>query len=219
MASAVMITGRSRVNPALTAAWTEFFPSRIWAAAKVTSRMLFEVATPMHMMVPISDGTFNVVPVKNSIQAIPLSAPGKAVMMMKGSTQDWKFTTISKYTKITEKINPIAKSRERRLHRVDLPANGHRCAPRKLAFVLPYHLDHVRRYPAQIAVLRGHKRIHHRLMSYCEATASPDSRVMLARFSISCSWVPAPLAVITGNSRRSGKESMRYCGVCVAICR
>ena len=29
-------------------------------------------------------------------------------MMMKGSTQDWKFTTISKYTSITEKIKPTA---------------------------------------------------------------------------------------------------------------
>ena len=58
--------------------------------------MLFEVATPMHMIVPISEGTFKVVPVKKSIQTIPASAPGSAVMIMNGSTQDWKFTTISK---------------------------------------------------------------------------------------------------------------------------
>ena len=88
MASAVISTGRSRVNPALTAASTEFFPSFICEAAKVTSRMLLEVATPMHMMAPISEGTFRVVPVRNSIQAIPARAPGNAVMMIKGSTQD-----------------------------------------------------------------------------------------------------------------------------------
>ena len=30
----------------------------------------------------------------NSIQQMPASAAGSAVMMMKASTQDWKFTTI-----------------------------------------------------------------------------------------------------------------------------
>jgi hypothetical protein len=50
--------------------------------------MLLEVATPMHMIVPISDGTFKVVPVKKSIHTIPASAPGSAVMMMNGSTHD-----------------------------------------------------------------------------------------------------------------------------------
>ena len=34
--------------------------------------------------------------VSSRIQQIPASAPGRAVMMMNGSSHDWKFTTISK---------------------------------------------------------------------------------------------------------------------------
>ena len=71
-------------------------PSSRWSFANATSRMLFAVATPMHMMAPISDGTLNVVWVTNSIQTMPASAPGSAIRMMNGSSQDWKFTTISR---------------------------------------------------------------------------------------------------------------------------
>src|SRR5262249_37470738 len=45
IASAVIITGRSRVIPALRAAATALLPAFISPAAKFTSRMLFEVAT------------------------------------------------------------------------------------------------------------------------------------------------------------------------------
>ena len=58
--------------------------------------MLFDVATPMHMIAPISAGTLIVVCVRNSIHRMPASAPGSAVRMMNGSSHDWKFTTISK---------------------------------------------------------------------------------------------------------------------------
>ncbi len=64
--------------------------------AKLTTRMELAVATPMHMIAPVSAGTDRVVPVANSIQTMPASAAGRAVMMMKGSSQDWKFTTISR---------------------------------------------------------------------------------------------------------------------------
>ena len=57
---------------------------------------LFAVATPMHMMAPVSAGTDSVVPVANSIHTMPASAAGSAVMMTNGSLQDWKFTTISR---------------------------------------------------------------------------------------------------------------------------
>ena len=50
--------------------------------------MLFAVATPMHMMEPISDGTLKVVWVTNSIQRMPARAPGSAVRMINGSTHD-----------------------------------------------------------------------------------------------------------------------------------
>ena len=57
---------------------------------------LFAVATPMHMIAPVSAGTDSVVPVANSIQTMPASAAGSAVMMTNGSLQDWKLTTISR---------------------------------------------------------------------------------------------------------------------------
>jgi hypothetical protein len=54
------------------------------------------VATPIHIIAPISAGTLKVVPVIKSIQTIPASAQGNAVMMINGSVQDWKFTTIKR---------------------------------------------------------------------------------------------------------------------------
>ena len=39
--------------------------------------MQFAVATPMHMMAPVSAGTDSVVPVMNSIQTMPASAAGQ----------------------------------------------------------------------------------------------------------------------------------------------
>ena len=59
-------------------------------------RMLFDVATPMLMIAPISAGTESVVPVEKSIQTIPASAPGSADRMIIGSSHDWKFTTMRK---------------------------------------------------------------------------------------------------------------------------
>ncbi len=96
IAAAVMITGRKRVNPASSAASTGSPCSSSCSFAKLTTRMLFAVATPMHMMAPISAGTLIVVPVKNKNTTIPASAAGSAMMMMNGSSQDWKFTTIKR---------------------------------------------------------------------------------------------------------------------------
>ena len=61
--------------------------------AKVTTRMLFAVATPTHRMVPISAGTLGVVPLTKSIHTMPASAPGSAVKIKNGSSQDWKLIT------------------------------------------------------------------------------------------------------------------------------
>ncbi len=46
--------------------------------AKLTTRIEFAVATPMHMMAPVSAGTLNRVLVKNRNHAIPASAAGSA---------------------------------------------------------------------------------------------------------------------------------------------
>ena len=50
----------------------------------------------MHMMAPVKAGTESVVWVVNSIQTMPASAAGSAVMITNGSDHDWKFTTISR---------------------------------------------------------------------------------------------------------------------------
>ena len=52
----------------------------------------------MVMMGPVSAGTLSVVPVMNSIHAMPASAAGRAAMMMSASIHDWKLTTMSRYT-------------------------------------------------------------------------------------------------------------------------
>ena len=96
MASAVMSTGRKRVKPASRAAVVASRPFSMPSRAKLTTRMLLAVAMPMHMMAPVRAGTDRVVPVVNSIQTMPASAAGSAVMMMNGSTQDWKLTTITR---------------------------------------------------------------------------------------------------------------------------
>ena len=68
--------------------------------------MLLAVATPMLMIAPIIEGTFSVVWVTNSISTMPASAPGSAIRMMNGSSHDWKFTTITKYTSSTANTSP-----------------------------------------------------------------------------------------------------------------
>ena len=70
IASAVMMTGRSRVTPAEIAASSADFPSFRSSSANVMSSTLFDVATPIAMIVPMSDGTLNVVCVTNSIHTL-----------------------------------------------------------------------------------------------------------------------------------------------------
>lgn len=96
MARAVMMTGRRRVAPASSADWKASLVSAKRSLAKVITSTLFEVATPMHIMAPISAGMLSEVWVRNSIQQIPASAPGRAVMMRNASFQDCKLTTSSK---------------------------------------------------------------------------------------------------------------------------
>ena len=74
IASAVISTGRNRVLPASIAAVIASAPAAMRSRAKLITRMLFAVATPMHMIAPVSAGTESVVPVANSIQTMPASA-------------------------------------------------------------------------------------------------------------------------------------------------
>jgi len=96
IASAVMRTGLNRTKPASSAAATGSPSSSNRSRAKLITSTLLAVATPMHMIAPVSAGTDSVVWVVNSIQTIPASAAGNAVMITNGSDQDWKFTTIRK---------------------------------------------------------------------------------------------------------------------------
>ena len=75
IASAVISTGRKRVKPACRAASRADLPSLSCSRAKDTIRMLLAVATPMHMIAPVSDGTLRVVWVKSKIQQMPARAP------------------------------------------------------------------------------------------------------------------------------------------------
>ena len=59
-------------------------------------RMLLAVATPTLMIAPMSAGTLKVVCVTKSIHTMPAKPAGSAVMMMNGSSHDWKLTTISR---------------------------------------------------------------------------------------------------------------------------
>src|SRR5882672_10815281 len=70
-------------------------PARMRSRAKLITSTLLAVATPMHMIEPVKTGTLTVVCVRNSIQTMPAKAAGRALMMMSGSSKDWKFTTIS----------------------------------------------------------------------------------------------------------------------------
>ncbi len=96
MASAVISTGRRRVVPASSAALIASTPAAMRSRAKEITRIELAVATPMHMMAPVSAGTESVVSVANSIQTMPASAVGRAMAITNGSSQDWKFTTISR---------------------------------------------------------------------------------------------------------------------------
>src|ERR1700722_19024953 len=81
IAKAVMMIGRSRVDPAETAAAKADRPRALSSLAKVTSRIELAVATPIDMMAPIRLGTLKVDWVRNSAHTIPQKAPGRAQMM------------------------------------------------------------------------------------------------------------------------------------------
>src|SRR6266849_4637020 len=70
------------------------------------SRLPLATPTPTAMIAPIIDSTLIVVPVSTSIQSTPASAPGIAIMMMNGSSHDWKFATINRYTRMIARTSP-----------------------------------------------------------------------------------------------------------------
>ena len=109
IAEAVISTGRIRVEPASSAADNGGTPARNRCNANDTTRILLAVATPMVMMAPVSAGTDKCVPDKKSIHAMPANAAGSALIMISGSSQLWKFTTISRYTKMIAPASPSSR--------------------------------------------------------------------------------------------------------------
>jgi hypothetical protein len=96
IANAVISTGRRRTNPASSAALVASPVRCSCSRAKLITSTLLAVATPMHMIAPVSAGTDKVVCVANSTQTMPANAAGSAVMITKGSVQDWKLMTMSR---------------------------------------------------------------------------------------------------------------------------
>ena len=105
--------------------------------------MLFAVATPMHMIAPVNAGTLSVVCVRNSNQHDARQRARQAPqMMMNGSSQDWKFTTISIYTSTIENSSPRPSPMKDELHRLHLAAHDDVAAARSCFFVAAdYPLD------------------------------------------------------------------------------
>jgi len=88
IASAVISTAGCAKRPP-TAASAGGLPLPFVRARRKPIKMLFAGGTPMHMIAPVQRwNVLRVVCVSNSVQQMPASAPGNAVMMMKGSSQD-----------------------------------------------------------------------------------------------------------------------------------
>src|ERR1019366_9257037 len=115
--------------------------------------MLLAVATPTHMMEPVKAGTLNVVRVKNRKRIMPQSAAGSAVMMMNGSSHDWKLTTISMYTRTMENPRPANSPTYDVCMVSSWPANMEEAASRKKMLVGLHDPADVPANAVQIAAL------------------------------------------------------------------
>ena len=71
---------------------------------------------------------------------IPASAPGNAIRMMNGSSQDWKLTTISRYTSRIANKHAQAQAEERFPHRLHLAADYNAVPSGSFAETLVYDL-------------------------------------------------------------------------------
>jgi hypothetical protein len=87
IAEAVMITARRRVVAASMDAIIGDMPAERLSLANVTTSTELAVATPRLIIAPISAGTLKVVWVRWRPQSTPAAAPGRAMTIMKGSSQ------------------------------------------------------------------------------------------------------------------------------------
>ena len=90
IAAAVIRMARTRLRAPSSAAFNGSAPPFRLNSAKVTSRIAFATATPMAMIAPMNDCTFNVVPVTSSISRTPHKTAGTVATTVSARRTDWK---------------------------------------------------------------------------------------------------------------------------------
>jgi hypothetical protein len=106
IAALVIRTGRMRARAASIAACNAVPACGRKCSANVTSRIAFATATPVAMMAPMNDSTFNVVRVKASIKTTPINTAGTVDTTTKASRNDWKFADSSRKMTTTATARP-----------------------------------------------------------------------------------------------------------------
>ena len=170
MASAVISTGRIRVAPASSAAASGVAPSSWRCRANDTSRILLAVATPMVMIAPVSAGTLKVVPVMNSIHAMPASAAGNAATMIAGVDPRLEIDDHQQIDEHDRHHQADAESDERRLHRLHLAAHDDLAAARQArAHLVDLFLD-LGRDAGQVGALHADEDVdrRHDVVARCD---------------------------------------------------
>ena len=85
MAREVMSTGRSRTRHANATASRTIEPRSRSVRVNSTIRILLETAIPVSITTPMSDITFNVVPVNHNVTSTPVRPGGTARRIKSGS--------------------------------------------------------------------------------------------------------------------------------------
>ena len=88
IAALVISTGRIRARAAWIAVSSGEPPWRRACSANVTSKIAFATATPMAMIAPMKDCTFNVVRVAASIRTTPINTAGTVETTTNASRND-----------------------------------------------------------------------------------------------------------------------------------
>ncbi len=135
--------------PASTAASMASPVASSRSRAKLTTRIELAVATPMHMMAPVSAGTESVVPVPNSIHMMPASAAGRGGDDHEGIEPGLEIHHDQQIDQDDRGEQSEGQSGERRVHRHDLAAQMHRHALGQVARRVGDGLAHVGRDRAQ----------------------------------------------------------------------
>ena len=102
---------------------------------KADSSTEFDTETPMHMIEPINDSIFSVVPVITRMMATPQTTPGTAPIEISPSRNDWKKPVNKTRITTTDRARPMVKRLEHLRHRRNLAADADAHSARRLAGV------------------------------------------------------------------------------------